>query len=377
MLKELEQNAFKRVLPLVQGLDYWLALRAAVEGNNPGRIFVDDVDNPSTFFALTVEGYLLAGDYHNEKTNNDICSFLAEQIFTGQIYVRNKKTMFLTVFPEVWEGLLPELIPTHHLLKRERYHYVCRAVTVDWRSSIPEGYTVHRVDYTVLNDTRIVFPDILRSWMDIDEQWGTKENFVKKGVSFCVLYGQNVVSWCTPDCVAGDHIDVGVITHPDHRQRGLAAVAVAATVDYCLNHGFSAVGWHCNATNTASKKTAEKVGFNREHAYTEYFYRYDLVQHLGELAWHYFQLTDYEKSVSYFEQLFAQSKDHPNDTYHIAAEAWAFLENKEKTLTYLRAAAEHGWKYPEYTKKVKEFFVLHDTAEWKTIVARMEKNAKR
>lgn len=376
MLKELKQNEFKRIFPLVDQVDYWLALRAAAEGTNPGQIFVDDVDSPHTCFGLTVEGYLLAGDYHNEKTNDDLRSFLAEQIFTGNIYVRNKKAMFLAIIPETWEVKLPELIPTHHIIKRKRYHYVCRAVTFDWRSSIPEGYTVRRVDFTLLNDTRIRFPDILKRWMNIDEQWGTVDNFVEKGVSFCVLHGQKVVSWCSPDCVAGDQIDVGVITHPDHRQRGLAAVSVAATAEYCFDHGFSAVGWHCNAANIGSWKTAEKVGFNREHEYAEYFYVYDLTQHLGELAWHHFQREDYEKSVHYFEQLFAQQKDHPNDTYHIAAEAWAALKNTEKTLAYLRAAADHGWKYPEYTKQVKAFFIVHDTAEWKAILARMEKNAQ-
>jgi len=71
-----------------------------------------------------------------------------------------------------------------------------------------------------------------------------------------------------------------------------------------------------------------------------------------------------------------QQEEHPNDTYHIAAEAWAALKNKDRTLTYLRAAAEHGWKYPEYTKQVKEFFIVHNTSEWKAILQQMEKNAQ-
>jgi len=376
MLKELKQNEFKRVLPLFRQLDYCLALRAAVEGNNPGRIFVDDIDTPSTALALTVEGYLLAGDYNNQETNDMIRSFFAEQIFTGHIYIRSNKAMFLTVYPETWGVKLPELIPTHDVIKRKRYHYVCRAVTFRWRKTIPPGYTVRRVDRAFLNDTQIVFPDIIRRWMNITEQWGTVGNFLEKGISFCVLCGHKVVSWCSPDCVAGHQIEVGAITHPDHRRKGLAAVSAAATADYCLSHGFSAVGWHCNAINVGSQKTAEKVGFERNLEYAEYFYVYDLIQHLGELAWHHFQRKDYEKSVHYFEQLFSHQKDHPEDTYHIAAEAWAALGNKDKTLTYLRAAAERGWKYPDYTKKVKAFFIVHDTSEWKTILKRMEKNAQ-
>jgi hypothetical protein len=85
---------------------------------------------------------------------------------------------------------------------------------------------------------------------------------------------------------------------------------------------------------------------------------------------------EYEKSVHYFDPLFAHEEDHPNDTYHIAAEAWAALKNTDKMLTYLRAAAERGWKYPEYTRQIKEFSIVHSMCEWKAILERMEKNRK-
>ncbi len=348
-----------------------------MEGHNPGRIFVDNVDNPCTALALTVGGYFLAGDDNNQETNEALRSFLAEQIFTGQVHLKSSTFMFLTLHPVAWEAKLPELIPTHDMIKRTRYHYVCSRVRFDWRSNIPEGYTVRRVDRALLDDSRIVFSNPMNTWMSIDEQWGTVENFLEKGTSFCVLRGQKVVSWCTPDCVAGRQIEIGIITHPEHRLQGLAAVSVAATAEYCLSHGFSAVGWHCNAPNIGSWKTAEKVGFDRNLEYTEYFYTYDPVQHLGELAWDSFVRKDYEKSVHYFEKLFRQQEEHPDDTYHIAAEAWAALKDRDKTLTYLRAAAEHGWKSPDYTRGVEAFSIVHDTSEWKTILAQMAKNAQR
>jgi GNAT superfamily N-acetyltransferase len=212
--------------------------------------------------------------------------------------------------------------------------------------------------------------------MNIDEQWGTVEQFLENGVSFCVLHGLEVVSWCTPDCVANSQIEVGAITHPEHRRKGLAAISVAATSEYCLSHGFSAVGWHCNELNISSWKTAEKVGFDRDREYAEYFYTYNLVGHLEELAWYSFQRRDYEKSVYYFEQLFEQQGEPSNDTYHVAAEASAALKNKDKTLIYLRAAAKHGWKNPDYTKGVEAFSIVHNTAEWKEILAQMAKNSQ-
>jgi len=61
MLQELRSNEFERVRFLFHGFDYSLSIYAAIEGNNPGRIFVDDAHDPRTALALTVEGYLLAG----------------------------------------------------------------------------------------------------------------------------------------------------------------------------------------------------------------------------------------------------------------------------------------------------------------------------
>ena len=85
MLHELRADRFERVRPLFQAFDHKLSLAAAIEGNNPGRIFVDDVDRPRTALALTVEGYLLAGEHDNPTTFAALGRFLREQIFSGQI----------------------------------------------------------------------------------------------------------------------------------------------------------------------------------------------------------------------------------------------------------------------------------------------------
>ena len=62
MFQELKPTDYEVVRSLFQGFDYSLSIHAAIEGNNPGRIFVDDPEQPRTALALTVEGTLLAGD---------------------------------------------------------------------------------------------------------------------------------------------------------------------------------------------------------------------------------------------------------------------------------------------------------------------------
>jgi tetratricopeptide (TPR) repeat protein len=205
--------------------------------------------------------------------------------------------------------------------------------------------------------------------------WWTMENFLAQGASFCVVHEGQVISWCTSDCRAGDRIDVGIITHPAYRRRGLAAVAVAATVEHCLSHGFSAVGWHCNAQNVGSWKTAEKVGFQRNREYVYYYYMYDPVDHLAELGWSYYRRREYAKTAQYYEHVFACRDENPDYCYHLTASAYALLGNQENALKYLRAAAEHGWADVEWTREQEEFDILHGAPEWEAAVAHMERNA--
>jgi len=369
MLQELSSNQFERARHLFQGFDYSLAVRAAIDGNNVGRIFVDDIEQPRTAFALTVEGYLLAGKHENGTINRALRRFLQEKIFSGEVFVVVDWAMSLAVHPEVWEALLSELIPTHEVEKIKRYHYLCRALGFDWRSHIPEGYSVRRIDRALLDAAA---DDRVREWMDIEAVWGTVDNYLEHGISFAVLYEGEMVAWCTPDCWAGGQMDVGIMTHQAHRRQGLASIAAAATVEECFKQGFSAVGWHCNAENIGSWKTAEKVGFERQRAYAYYYYMVDPIDHLAELGWYNYRQEAYGKTVHYYEQVFALREDNPDYYYHLAASAWALLQNGEKALFYLEAAADHGWTNWEYTSRQEEFGILHDTAEWDALLARIE-----
>jgi hypothetical protein len=105
MLQELQAGEFERALSLFHGFDYSLSLHAAIEGNNPGRIFVDAQDDPRTGLALTVEGYLLAGDDSNPEANEALRHLFAERIFTGEVFVNGDDSVSLAVHPETWEAL--------------------------------------------------------------------------------------------------------------------------------------------------------------------------------------------------------------------------------------------------------------------------------
>ena len=370
--QEVAPQQFEKARPLFDGFDYSLSIQAAIEGNNPGRIFVDNVERPRTAFALTVEGYLLAGDHTDPAILEALRHLLARQIFTGKVYVNGNESMSLAIHPQTWEAQLPILIPTHEAEKSERYHYLCRAVRFDWHRSLPEGYLVRHAERSMLSDPGIVFPEAVQAWFDIEEMWGTVDNFLNKGISFYMLRDNQIVAWCTPVSADVNRIVIGVFTDPAYRHQGMPSVLVAATAEHCLSHGFSAVGWHCNVGNVGSWKTAEKVGFVRNCEYTYYYYMYDPIDHLAELGWYHYRHGDYLKTVQYYEQVLAQRANNPDYYYHLTASAWALLGNREQALKYLGAAVDHGWTDAEFTRQQEEFEMLHDAPDWGAILARMQ-----
>jgi RimJ/RimL family protein N-acetyltransferase len=376
MFQELDSVHFEGVGPLFEVFDYSLSIQAAIKGNNPGRIFVDDPQDPRTALALTVEGYLLSGENENLDTLGALQRLLKEKIFSGEVYVNGDWSMSLAVHPQTWEERLPELIPTHEIEKSQRYHYLCTKSSFDWQDHLPGGYSVRRVDGALLDDPEIHFPDSLAEWMDFDAVWWTRENFLSKGISYAVLQGNEVAAWCTPDCVAGDRIDTGIITHPAHRNQGLGSIAVAATVEECFQQGFSAVGWHCNADNIGSWKTAEKVGFKRNREYTYYYYIYDPIDHLAELGWYYYRRGEYARTVDYYLQVFKLREENEDYYYHLTASAWAYLGNEGQALKYLREAVQAGWSHVEWTQAQEEFKILHGNPTWNTVLAQMEQAKK-
>ncbi|MEA3375408.1 MAG: GNAT family N-acetyltransferase [Chloroflexota bacterium] len=265
MIHELQPAAFERVRPLFESLRFHLASAAVVDGNSPGLVLVDEPARARSAFMLSPEGSYLAGDPDNDDFNRA----LNEAVVTRRALGKDVGVLFFVVHPEGWRDRLPDIVAPHTPAAEQRRHYVCRTVRYDWRSHLREGYTVRRIDRSLLDNPEIVVPDHVTGWMV--NNWGSIDRFLEGGFAFAAMTGDELVSWSLTDCVSGDRCEIGIRTAPAHRRRGLAAATAAAAVEYALLGDFSMVGWHCPETNLGSIGTAEKVGFQKERDYVAYY----------------------------------------------------------------------------------------------------------
>ncbi len=264
-MRELRRADYEMVRTLFRPLRFHLASAAVLDGDSPGRVFVDDPTRPRTAFMLSPEGGYLAGDpddgAFNRAFNRDIVSRRA--------LGKDVRVLSLVVHPERWQERLPTLLDPYPPMVKRRRHYVCRALSYDWRAHLPDDCAVRPIDRSLLDNSRFTVPDHAMGWME--NNWGSISSFLRDGFGFVTVSAGEIASWSLADCVSGEQCEIGIRTLPAHRRRGLATATAAAAVDHALSHGFAAVGWHCPDDNLGSIGTAEKVGFRRERDYVAYW----------------------------------------------------------------------------------------------------------
>ena len=90
--------------------------------------------------------------------------------------------------------------------------------------------------------------------------WDSNEAFLEKGLGYAAMDSDRVAAVAFSSAVSSSEIDIGVETDPDYRGRGLAAGVAAKMCEAVLALGKKPV-WACSTMNTASAKTAERIGF--------------------------------------------------------------------------------------------------------------------
>lgn len=348
MIYELKDN-YEKVRPVFKELlEYNLIITAVIEGTSPGRIWVDDIENPRAAFMISPEGNFLSGCSNDEfnKSLKEVIPYYSHLFY----------------YPDTWEEKLDVIWKNKFVIKIFMRYYVFKQLKIDWKGRIPPGFTMVRIDEDFLERTALKNFEDVAEW--IEDNWKSPENFLKNGAGFCLIHNETIVSWSLTDCVSGTKCEIGIRTDEDCRRRGLAALTVAAMVEHCLSHGLVHIGWHCADTNVGSYKTAEKVGFRKVLEHPTYISGIpaENASDLGQSEW--------RELAEFYEQAPETQIWHLYD----AACAWALAGDKGRSLDILYRLLDSGWKCDPHTlQEAWPFKGLHGEEEWKKVIATLRK----
>ena len=281
MIYQLDQNNFDKVRPLFAELEeYNFSISGVLNGNYPGRIYVDDVDKPQTAFLYSSFWYFLTGNVNNDKFNQAIKVLIESEDFANDYVRGDKGMMFMAYHPAEWNNQVPSLFGGHPPFEVPRRRHLFEQISFDWRERIPEGFTVRRIDKNLLENDQLANIEGVRHW--VNTYWGAAVDvFHQRGVGVCLMRDNQIASWCIMVNVAGKCCELGVETAYDFRQQGLGTIAVAATVELCLDEGFTSIDWHCNIDHLGSLGVAEGAGFVKERDYISFRHFFDLERHVA------------------------------------------------------------------------------------------------
>lgn len=364
MIHELTPTHYDKVKALYESLTFVPFCAGVLEGSHAGRVFVDDLKQPGAAFMLTwgCWGYL-AGD----PAHADFLRALNEALFARTFLDERAWGLFLSCPPDGWTQRLATVCAPRQPIELPRRHYVAHRSGHDWRTNVPEGCAIRRMDRSLLDLPGPEVPDDVKHMIDVID-WDA--GAVDKGCGFVAIQGSQIAAWAMIDCVVGDVGEIGLFTHEAHRRRGLATATSAATIEYGLTHGLSTVVWDCYAYNAGSVRTAEKLGLERERDHTMYCFHFDEANHWGMMAWHDADRGRYRRTLDACERLFSQQAEPPEIAYVAAARAWAALDAPDRAFVHLNRAIDRGWTYAPDLEST-EFDSLRDAPEWQPLLKRL------
>lgn len=249
--------------PVNQVLFNNLFARSVIEHKITGKVFVDNPDDPKTFYVVHPYGMsLLFGDSKNSDFNR---KFLDYSLNVNK--TRNKYE-WLQAYPAQWDEVLADLysgilVESHNnsdgvdsgiieLNTRVHFKFNPQKYLQNKNKALPKDYEIVCTDQKLFHEmSGAVIPKNF---------WNTFEEFSKFGAGFTVLCNQEIASTAFSAFVIDEMLEIGIESLPQFRGQGLAQIACSALIDHCLDHKLEPV-WACRLENRSSLFLAEKLGF--------------------------------------------------------------------------------------------------------------------
>lgn len=260
---KLTTDAFHKVEPVFNELAFNVVIQSVINGNTPGEIYVDDVDHPKTaiLWDMMCE-VLIEGESTNPDFNRAIHGLIKEELMprAKERYI----PCFDLYYSSQFEDKADEIVPLGNYTRVGRNVYRFNALKIQWRAHIPNDCTMVRIDESFLQRTDLAYLEDVKGW--INSFWHSTSDFVSKGMGYCLVLENAVVSWCLSVFVGGTAFEFGLETVAEFRGNGYGKLTAAACLEYCIQNELVPF-WQCHEENVPSNIVSERIGFEKDFHY--------------------------------------------------------------------------------------------------------------
>jgi RimJ/RimL family protein N-acetyltransferase len=254
---ELPYIRFEMARPILGNPPADLAyIDSGLTGASPARVFVDDPKRPTAALMARTYEYYVGGAF-----DTPLAEFIREA--PGEAGIWSDFYGFVSV-DRAWDDPLRSLHPDLETIGRRsfRFHRDQIDRARGWRERVSLGLRVMPMTAELAETADREMPEV------IGLIWSGYEPFGERGFGALMLDGDTPVSMCCAFGVGGGEANLGVMTIPDYRRRGLATICSHAAIEMAFDRGLE-VTWDCDEPNVASGALAIEIGFTEHPPFTE------------------------------------------------------------------------------------------------------------
>lgn len=247
---------------------------AIVQGENPGRIFVDDIDSPSAalIWSQGIEGFYLVGNAGSRVFSTQLDAYV-QRVIEPEAMKSGLEWFEVSGDRPDWNETIADIFADHTIETslQSVYGLTDEKYTIDRLCNV-DRENVQRICPSLIRKPEIRNQDFLQS--KLDRFWRVSDDFFKAGFGYAAVHDRQVVSVCFSAFVAASVHVVDVETTPANRYQGFAKMATAAFLSECLERELQPY-WDCMAENNASRGLAESVGLRKVREYMLHSFKLD------------------------------------------------------------------------------------------------------
>ena len=260
----LEKSDYYKVRePLKSVKSNHLFARTIVEQHLDGKIYVDNVETPGTFYIIHPYGMsLLFGKSDNEGFNSNFLDFAFN---TNKI--RNRAE-WMQAYPNDWNTKLSDLFGNKMIKSTDNSNMEvdCKVelhTRVNFRFDLKKyqdfKQNIDKGNFNIVRTGKEIFKDMQGSVVPM-YFWKDEEDFSSRGMGFSLFHEHKLASTAYSAFIHDNLLEIGIETVEQFRNKGFAQYSCSALIDYCLENNLEPI-WSCRLENTGSYKLAQKIGF--------------------------------------------------------------------------------------------------------------------
>ncbi len=216
-------------------------------GSIPGRIFVNDIDNPEYYLIVTnfLNWTFIGGNPDIEWLNSAI-EFLRKDQYLQIVWPKQDNN-------DILPDKITEIIPRYEFSNQELQYDQNRIEGI-----LEQGFEFNRINNSIIESCE---------WKNLHvTAYGSVENFLKNGLGICLMKDGGIYCESYATFNANNCFELGVITPEKHQGNGYAYLTCSYLIDELLKQG-ERTTWSCNRSNTPSVQVAKRLGYKKVNEY--------------------------------------------------------------------------------------------------------------